>query len=167
MVEITQSLLHEMLDYNEDSGVFTWKVRPARRVHVGDVAGTLSKKGYLGFKIFGNYHLAHRLAWLYVYGKEPKDFIDHINRITTDNRICNLREATNQENKRNGKKYRNNTSGFRGVYRKNNGWEAYLVERKKVVYVGRFKTPEEASSAAENVAKKLHGEFYGGHHAKA
>lgn len=164
---LTQAILHELLDYNEDSGVFVWKVRVARRVRVGDIAGTVTAKGYIGIKLFGRRYLAHRLAWLYVYGDEPAGFLDHANRVTTDNRICNLRESTNQENKRNGKMYRNNTSGARGVYWKDNGWEASLRSEGINIYIGRFKTVEEATIAVEQKAKELHGDFYRGNHAKA
>jgi len=157
---IDRELVRSLLDYDNESGVFTWKTRTARRVHVGDIAGSVTKQGYLGIKILGERYLAHRLAWLYEYGAFPEGFIDHANMNRLDNRLINLRLATHQENKRNGKRYRNNTSGYRGVYLKNGRYEAYLMVDKKVVYVGRYITAEGASFALEEVAQKVHGDFY-------
>jgi hypothetical protein len=160
MADITQALLHEMLDYNKESGVFAWKVRSAQRIRVGDVAGTVNAKGYIGIKLFGKRYLAHRLAWMYVNGDFPDSFIDHANTVRTDNRIDNLRLSTHQENKRNGKLYKNNTSGYRGVAFRKNGWEGTLNVGDQRVYVGRFKTAAEASVAVEKQAEKIHSLFY-------
>jgi len=54
----------------------------------------LIKIGYIIIKINRKDYQAHRLAWLYEYGNFPKQTIDHINRIKTDNRICNLRDVS-------------------------------------------------------------------------
>jgi len=160
MADITQALLHEMLDYNKDSGVFVWKVRSAQKIRVGDIAGTVNAKGYVGIKLFGKRYLAHRLAWMYINGEFPDSFIDHANTVRTDNRIDNLRLSTHQENKRNGKLYKNNTSGFRGVAFKQNAWVGSLEVGDRRVYVGRFKTAAEASAAVEKQAEKIHSLFY-------
>ena len=160
MADITQALLHEMLDYNKDSGVFVWKVRSAQKIRVGDIAGTVNAKGYVGIKLFGKRYLAHRLAWMYINGEFPDSFIDHANTVRTDNRIDNLRLSTHQENKRNGKLYKNNTSGFRGVAFKQSAWVGSLEVGDRRVYVGRFKTAAEASAAVEKQAEKIHSLFY-------
>ncbi|MDA6380520.1 HNH endonuclease signature motif containing protein [Escherichia coli] len=65
--------------------------------------------------INGKAYPAHRLAWLIVYGTMPDGFIDHINRVRTDNRISNLRLVTHSENMQNRKIQKNNKSGYRGV----------------------------------------------------
>jgi hypothetical protein len=160
MTKLTQRVLHEMLDYDKDSGIFIWKVRSAQRIRIGDIAGSVVAKGYIGIKLLGKRYLAHRLAWLYVNGEFPDGFVDHANTVRTDNRINNLRLCTRQENKRNGKLYKNNTSGFRGVEFKNNGWEGSLRVGDQIVYVGRFKTAVEASTAVEKQAEKIHSLFY-------
>jgi len=106
---ITVERLKELLNYNETTGAFTWKVTPkSYRVAVGDVAGGVHSKGYIHIKIDGVTRFAHRLAWLYVFGSLPKQQIDHINRIKTDNRISNLRDVSATENNR-------NTSRFKGI----------------------------------------------------
>lgn len=57
----------------------------------------------------------HRLAWFYVHGRWPTADIDHINGNRDDNRLCNLREATRQQNIQNSKRRSDNRSGIKGV----------------------------------------------------
>lgn len=78
--------------------------------------GSLNRDGYLMLKIKGKKYLAHRLAWFLCYGYFPKSELDHINRIRTDNRIENLREATRMEQIINSKHPINKETGVRGVY---------------------------------------------------
>ena len=61
-------------------------------------------------------HTIHRLvAKHYIPNPENKPCVDHINRITTDNRIENLRWATVSENGQNTIKQNNNTSGHKNI----------------------------------------------------
>ncbi|EFE1615700.1 hypothetical protein CKI87_000297 [Escherichia coli] len=64
----------EVLDYNKETGIFTWKKKLSARGAVGKVAGTISY-GYNAINIDGVRYFAHRLAWLYVYGEWPKQEI--------------------------------------------------------------------------------------------
>ena len=90
---------------------------------------------------------------------------DHINGDPLDNRRCNLRIVTKHQNMMNCKKSRANTSGFRGVYfyksRTTKPWSAVIssYEQKKLIYLGLFDTPEEASVAYEAAALKMFGEY--------
>ena len=113
---LTQTLLKSLLHYNQKTGVFTWLERG------GTGAGFSGKKagsahnptGYWRIYVLGKHFQAHRLAWIYIYGADPGDDIDHKNRKRDDNRIENLRRA-------NGKKSLSMTiratskSGFSGV----------------------------------------------------
>lgn len=65
--------------------------------------------------------------------------VDHINNIKTDNRLCNLQLVTNREN---CTKDRKNRSGFLGVTKNGSGFMARIIENKKYVHLGTFKTPE-------------------------
>lgn len=112
---ITQQQLKEVLDYNETTGEFTWKVTRSNRAKKGKVAGYKNGQGYWCIKVFGAKYLTHRLAWLYVHGEWPEQEIDHINHDRADNRLCNLRPATRKENSRNAGLRSNNTSGKTGV----------------------------------------------------
>jgi citrate synthase len=91
---ITQKYLKSILYYSENTGNFIWRVRKSNRTNIGDVAGKLSFCGYVVIKIDGKEYKAHRLAWLYVHGNHPENQIDHANRNREDNRIKNIREAT-------------------------------------------------------------------------
>lgn len=87
--------------------------------------------------------------------------VDHINETRSDNRKSNLRKATRSENLRNQGKYKNNTTGFKGVlwHKINKKWTAQIQIYGKGKHLGCFNTPEEASKAYEKAALELHGEF--------
>lgn len=134
----------------------------------GEIAGTLHHSGYIHIRIGKHKYLAHRLAWLYVYGEFPKDMLDHINGIRDDNRICNLRGATHSENRRNMNVI-NSNSGFKGVhfqgtdssgYIRNKPYKAIIGVNGKSIYIGSYYTPDEASLAYETYAKRQFKEFY-------
>ena len=116
-----QELLHELFDYNAATGCWTNKTDRSSRARKGQPAGCLDKStGYLHIHINGYTHLAHRLAWVYVYGDYPDEeqpFIDHINGKRDDNRISNLKVSSHGENQRNQKKNSTNISGITGVFR--------------------------------------------------
>ena len=112
---LTQERLKEVLHYNPLTGNFTWRVKVAQRVKVGDIAGTVNNYGYIRITIDGKLYMAHRLVWLYLYGYFPSKQIDHINHDRADNRLINLRCVTNAENLKNQSKFSNNTSGVTGV----------------------------------------------------
>lgn len=87
--------------------------------------------------------------------------VDHINRNKLDNRRENLRVCTVGENRRNTDMRRNNTSGLKGIYWKDRPkkWEASINVDYKHIFLGLFKTKEEAYSAYCAAAIKYHGEF--------
>ena len=147
--ELNAEYLRSVLHYEPETGIFTWKVSTSRRVKTGDVAGSQDGRGYLCIKVCSRLHRAHRLAWLYTYGVWPKDQIDHINRIGTDNRISNLREATHTQNARNMSKASNNTSGHPGVHWRSDRakWWALIESDGQKHYLGCYNTIEEAVAA--------------------
>lgn len=72
-------------------------------------------------------------------------FGDHINGDCLNNRRSNLRIVTVTENARNAKPYKNNTSGYRGVFwhKREKKWRARLKRKD----LGAYNTPEEANAA--------------------
>jgi hypothetical protein len=146
---LTQARLHEVLDYDPESGVFRWKVKPARRYHVGSVAGDRAT-GYVRIKVDGESWGAHRLAWLYVYGETPTAHIDHLNGDTLDNRIANLRVASVRQNAQNrwyhraGKLPGTNYLPKRGGTKK---WASRIWIDGKLKVLGYFSTEIEAHVA--------------------
>lgn len=154
---VTQERLKELLDYDPGTGIFTWRVS-CGTAKAGSVAGTVRPDGYVAIQIDRKPYLAHRLAWLYVHGEFPTDQIDHVNRVRTDNRIENLRLATNAENAQNMSKYRTNTSNVVGVcWNKRGGnWVAFIWLNGKKIHLGLFDTIEEAAAARTAAKAKLH-----------
>lgn len=157
---LTQAELKSFVKYNSKTGIFTWLNPLSNRVKVGDVVGFKSNL-YLATSILAKRHYLHRLAWLYMYGENPPQFIDHINGIRSDNRILNLRLASNLENNQNQKyPQSHNTSGFRGVHvRKDvviNKYGAKIKFKGKVTYLGHYKTLEEAYEVYLQAKRKLH-----------
>ena len=155
--ELTAEKLRELLHYEPATGIFTWKVSTGPRVKAGDVTGCQSGGGYLEIKLQNRRYQAHRLAWLHVYGNWPKDQIDHVNRVRTDNRISNLREVSHKQNNQNRGKPSNNTSGHPGVcwHKQNSKWVARIMHNYKPIHLGRFTDIEEAI-AARKAAEKFY-----------
>ena len=132
--ELTQEYLKKLLHYDPETGVFTRLVRTSNCVNVGDVAGSTTTEGYLTIWMCGRQNLAHRLAWLYVYGKMPEWKLDHRDRDKSNNRISNLRPATNSQNGLNAGLRADNTSGHKGVSWNNQRqkWQARIMVDSKV-----------------------------------
>lgn len=158
---VTAERLRELLSYDEETGEFVWRVRRGGRAYAGTVAGTVMKIGYRHIRIGGKFHYAHRLAWFYVHGRWPTHQIDHVDRDRQNNRISNLREATNAENGRNSIAAPRNTSGFKGVswHRNCEKWKAQIKYNGRQMHIGLFDSAEAAHDAYAIKAKKLHGKF--------
>lgn len=157
--ELTAERLREVLDYNPETGVFTWRVSNGKRAVAGQLAGGISRNGYVRISIDDARHYAHRLAWLYVHGVWPKGQIDHINGAKTDNRIANLREATNAQNGQNRRTARaDSQSGLIGVYLHpiSGRWGAEIVRDGQKHSLGYFDTPEAAHAAYLAAKRELH-----------
>jgi len=147
------------LSYNPNTGIFTWITKNTNRIKINDIAGHKNSEGYIHIRFDGKLYLAHRLAWLYVNGELPKKDIDHINEIKDDNRICNLRLATPQENTHNqSSPMSTNASGFRGVHwhKQDKKWRARITVNGKAKSLGLFDTAEEAHEAYLKAKKELH-----------
>lgn len=159
---ISQERLREVLDYNPDTGVFTWVNGNSRNVKSGDIAGYKNQQGYIRIRVGAKLLPAHRLAWIYVYGEDIDGYeIDHINGDKSDNRICNLRISSHQQNMFNMKKKSTNKSGVKGVHfdKRCNKWRAQTSINKKRVHLGLFNTIESAEEAIREFMVANHKEF--------
>jgi HNH endonuclease len=152
-------LLKTLLSYDPATGLFIWKASDSTKPIIGTVAGTLHSHGYIRIKIKKKFYYAHRLAWLYVYGKFPEQEIDHKDRDPANNRIDNLRLATHPQNASNAPKRRTNACGLKGVIAHQGRWMARIGHKGKNIYLGVFDTAEEAHAIYVIAAKKYHGEF--------
>jgi hypothetical protein len=89
MLTITE--LDDRLNYDQLTGIFTWKaVLPRSTAKVGDPAGSITKSGRVQIAINGYRYYAHQLAWLAVYGEIPTRAILHKDRNYSNNAISNL-----------------------------------------------------------------------------
>lgn len=154
---VTQNRLRQLFIYDEDSGNFIRRIKTGKSTKVGEIAGGKMSSGYIRLRVDGKKYLAHRLAWLYVYGEMPK-MIDHINHDTSDNRISNLRNVTHKNNHRNRKQHCNNKSGRVGVYWDSVGrkWISTICVDGRSIHLGRFIEFHEAVNARKN-AEVLYG----------
>jgi len=161
MTELTADNLRKVMAYDPSSGAFTWLARRSQRVLAGSVAGSICCLGYRTIGIEGRCYKAHRLAWLITYGKWPSGHLDHINGDRADNRIANLRMATVAGNMQNRGKMPSNKSGFKGVWFRlqRKRWVASISVDGRQRHLGTFHTPEQASAAYAEAARRLHGEF--------
>lgn len=155
---LAHETLTRLLDYNPETGVFTWKVDRRGGPKAGDVAGTINR-GYGQLCIEKRLFASHRVAWFYVHRRWPKAELDHANLDRSDNRISNLREVTKTENNRNVGRKSNNKSGYKGVCIHGARFTAYITVNSETIYLGIFDTPEEAHAAYVAASHRYHGEF--------
>jgi hypothetical protein len=153
---LSQEYLKSILKYDPDTGIFTWvKHKPQQRKDIPP--GFINSGGYHIIKIDLVPYKAHRLAWLYVHGHWPPHFLDHINMVRNDNRICNLRLATSSENGLNRRKFKNNTTGYMGVsYNKNSKkYVSMLMIDGKSTFLGYFDDAKTASDAYNQLKSEM------------
>lgn len=157
---MTQEELKQVLHYDPETGAFTWRVTLGKKGLAGSRAGYCNpESGYVAIKIRGVRYFAHSLAWLYVHGVFPK-MVDHRDCNPANNAIANLREATYQLNLANARVDPRNKLGLKGVYRNGkSGYGASITVNYKKTYLGTFRSPEEASDAYYEAAKKHFGAF--------
>ena len=148
-VDLTAQRAHDLFDYNPTTGVLVRKFWRGGRGGAGTTVGVKTALGYLQIRVDGRHYLVHRVAWLMTHGNWPAEQIDHIDRVRDNNKLSNLREATNAENLRNKGQYRTNKSGATGVHfnRQRKKWEAAFVIDGARKYVGLYRSVEEASEA--------------------
>jgi len=154
---ITTNRIRELMDYDKETGIATWRVKPhpnSSRVP-GEQIGSLNGGGYLICRIDRKWYRVHRLVWFYVFEEWP-DVIDHINGDRTDNRLSNLRNTSVAGNNLNISKHREGSPPFLRYRAKEGKWEAYLTKRVsptgKKLHLGTFNSKEEAE---KKVAEQL------------
>lgn len=119
----------------------------------------LQSGGYARSCNKGNAVYMHRLVL--GLSKDSKSLADHINGNKLDNRRCNLRISDRTGNARNCSISKNNKCGYKGVSEivGRNRWQANIVVNREQIYLGCFKTPQDASEAYKVASLKYHGEF--------
>lgn len=152
---LTQDLLKELLVYDPQTGEFRWRYRRSN-VAAGAKAGALMSNGYVYISINNRRYLAHKLAWIYVYGECPR-MLDHENRNRSDNRIANLRLANRALN--NANTLARNVIGVKGVYKKGSRYQAKITVDGEKIYLGTYDTITEAALAYRKAARHYFGVY--------
>ena len=151
--------------YEPSTGELRWRIRAARCVRVGDVAGFVKSDGYVGVLYRQKAYAAHRVAWAIVHGEWPYGPVDHINGTRSDNRMENLRQVTAEENMQNqSRAHRNNkSSGILGVhfYARTGRWRATIWLDGKNKFLGYHATAAEAERAYLDAKQAMHPGFVG------
>lgn len=163
MHQLTQKTLKDIIHYDPNTGIFTWKIRNIK--YFSDIGGktkyhlqniwnsrfSLKKAGsvwkqressgleYLTIGIFGDTFRAHRLAFLYMTGNIPCQ-IDHHDQNGLNNKWKNLRIANDSINSKNKTMRSDNSSGFTGVsfIKKEKKWRVYITIDGDHIYGGSF-----------------------------
>lgn len=155
---ITADVLQSLFEYKD--GELYRKTSPHMSVKIGDKAGTFCNNGYYYTSIHSKQYLNHRIIFLMVNKYLPQ-YIDHINGISTDNRIENLRPATATQNSHNLKMSKYNTSGYKGVswHKQTQKWNVRVRVNKVYKSFGLYDDIELAGLVAHEVRNKYHKEF--------
>lgn len=151
---LSQEELKKRLHYDPNTGIFTWKINSGRAIR-GRQAGTYGTKGYIQIRILQQNYRAHRLAFLYMTGKIPKE-VEHLNHCVNDNRWSNLAETDSTRNAINRPRRVDNKSGITGVRKHQDGrrWQAHIAKQGQQTYLGLYTDFFEACCArksAENI----------------
>lgn len=151
------AFMRNRYSYDAETGLFRFIDGAKRGKIVGRSDGG---KGYWRISIGGIHYAAHRLAWLCVNGFWPEFQIDHVNGIKSDNRIANLREASNSQNTMNQGLRVDNSTGHKGVFedKRTGRFRARITIDGKSKNLGFYSTIELAAEARRGAAH-LHGEF--------
>ena len=156
--------LKEFLDYNPDTGIFTWKKKVALNIKVGQKAGVMNSwTCYIQIRFKGIGYKAHRLAYYMYHGVDPlENFVDHEYGDRRNNKIKDLRLASNAQNQMNHIKLRSdNTSGVIGVSwaKDRKKWGANIQKNGVQKNLGYFTNKEDAIQARKEGEKKYFGRF--------
>ena len=140
-------LIEKGYTYNPETG----EVKNPR----GKILKAKDTQGYLIITINKNkknYKLfQHHYAYFMTYGNIDFQMLDHINGVTDDNRISNLRSVTNQQNHFN----RTKAKGYTWDKSKNK-WKSQICINNKRINIGLYKTEQEARQSYLIAKEKYH-----------
>jgi hypothetical protein len=159
MTALTQARLQELLHYDPQTGVWTWKVDRNGGAYAGAIAGGFNSEGYRRIYIDGRRYHSSRLAYFYMKGHWPPVEMDHRDLTPSNDAWSNLRPASLSENRANCARRADNSTGFKGVNFVRKRFQARIMLNRKSYHLGLFNTPELAHRAYIAAAAQLHGEF--------
>lgn len=170
---ITPAIVKELLDYDPESGVLTWKPRDrswftSDRIHkswntrfsgkpTGHTAITSGEYRQVYVGLLGHLFIASHLIWMWMTGDRPPAVIDHEDRDSTNNVWSNLRASTPTSNARNMSRSSRNRSGVTGVawHSRHKVWRAMIGESGRLRHLGSFDDWFEAVCARKSAELDL------------
>lgn len=149
--------------YSEESstGLVNKVTRSANAVE-GQEAGNLNQKGYFVVTFRDKKYSNHRIIYFLCTGIDPKEKqIDHKDTNPLNNKIWNLRPATDKQNSDNRKRQGNNTSGVTGVYwdKIKNKYQSRIRYNYKTINLGSFNKSDKDKAIAVRIAAELDPRF--------
>lgn len=171
---LTQEILKELIHYNPETGIFTWKERDLKwfksekscgiwnMKFSGKVAGNIhgnnkaNNKVYWRISVLSKRYQSHNLAFLYMTGRYVDGEVDHEDGDSLNNKWNNLREVTHLENGKNIKLNVNNKTGCAGTYfhTRIGKWKAQISHNTKRLHLGYFDKLEDAIIARKQAEKQ-------------
>lgn len=167
-MKLTQEIIKELLHYDPDTGIFTWKERDIKwftsdwnykiwnNKWPNKICSSTMSDGYLRVCVLGKTYKQHRLAYLYMTGKWPNNMIDHEDGIKSNNKWSNLRLVNNSGNQKNAKLSTRNKTGYVGVsFCKNtNKYKSFIMDNKSKIHLGYFDKLEDAVNTRKEAELK-------------
>ncbi len=132
-----------------------WYCQGEKRRYIGSKLSRNGRKipGYRYYQRF-----LHRLLKEVI---DPNLKVDHVDGDGLNNRLDNLRVATNSQNSMNSRKQLGCSSIYKGVCwdKKNNKWHSGITINKRQMNLGRFSSEIDAARAYDSAAMEYFGEF--------
>ena len=155
---LTQQQTIDLFDYKD--GNLYWRISKAKHTNIGDLAGYVNSDGYVIVGVKYRYYGAHRIIFLREHGWLPK-IVDHIDGNRANNKIENLRAATQAQNAANTKKSTRNKSGHKNISWDNEYkfWRVVIQLNGRSNFIGAFKDLEMAVLIAAEHRDYYHRNF--------
>jgi hypothetical protein len=153
---LTLEAVKKHVRYCPETGLIIRLTNSGRR-KAGEACGCISGNGYIRTSVLGVELFAHRLAWFLMTGGYPRksEDIDHINRNKLDNRWRNLRLVSRSLNMQNTDHYKGRARGVSWCKR-TQSWQAGIKLNYKRIFLGRFKSHDDAVRAYQVARSRLH-----------
>lgn len=143
------------LRYDAETGLLWWTV-PKQNRDLTRPAGSVNGNGYLNLEFSDETgkrwkFKCHILVWRICKGEWPTLPLDHINRLPTDNHICNLRMVAQQQNTMNRGVAKSNKLGFQNISMKGNSYRVFVRLHGKFITTKAFPTLEQAIQHRDSI----------------